>query len=79
MAAITPRRTRQSKLVTPTERRMLRTDANGRVVIPDGIFGPVMLSLSLRRPPAFEDRNFTQTTATLTFDAPAVANDVNAH
>lgn len=67
------------ELVTPTERRMLRTDANGHLVIPDGVFGPVMLSMSVRRPPVSDDANFTESVSTLTFDAPAVANDVNAH
>lgn len=58
------------ELVTATERRTLRTDANGLLLVPEDIHGVVMLSQTLRRPPAAEDRNYLEYTRTLTFELP---------
>jgi hypothetical protein len=58
------------ELVTATDRRELRTDASGGIVIPDDVHGIVMLSIRVRRPPAPSNSNYSDRTSTLTFELP---------
>ena len=60
-------------LVSAAGRRMLATDAEGRVVLPEGLSGRLMLSAVVLKPPAAAGGQFESEWTTLTLDADLLA------
>lgn len=57
-------------VTTDGQRRMLRTDAQGLLALPDDVRGPTLLSATILRPPEGAEGRFLSDVATLTFIAP---------